>query len=332
MNKPAKIAPDKRSVIAESLLDGADSAAICQRLIATGVSPPAADYELRRAEKDPLFQAAVRLRRDLAKRDWVLGNRGQLAAQQGRLLPTIHSIEPGRFFDDFYFPNLPVKLTGLVDHWPALELWTLDYIAGKLGNSVVELQGQRGSNPDYELFKEQHRKRLPLRDVVAAIRTSGATNDFYVTAYNDGANKQALAALWDDLGELSILRGSGGRDGFFWMGPEGTITPFHHDLTNNLLVQVLGRKRVVMVPPWELRRMRNHLHCFSELSLADVESALEFGPPLECVIGPGDSLFLPVGWWHHVEALDASISMSFTNFPFANDFTRGHPVDPRPER
>ncbi len=46
---------------------------------------------------------------------------------------------------------------------------------------------------------------------------------------------------------------------------------------------------------------------------------------MECVIGPGEAIFLPIGWWHHVEALDISISMSFTNFRGDNDFSRGHP-------
>src|SRR5580765_2817748 len=120
MNKLAKVAPDKRALIAEALLAGCDSVAIRQRLIDCGVSPPAADYELKRAEKDPLFQAAFRLRRDLAKSHWVLGNIRALGRQSGAdPIPTIERIAPERFFSDFYFANRPVKLTGLVDHWPA---------------------------------------------------------------------------------------------------------------------------------------------------------------------------------------------------------------------
>jgi len=36
-------------------------------------------------------------------------------------------------------------------------------------------------------------------------------------------------------------------------------------------------------------------------------------------------VFLPVGWWHFVESLDFSISVSFTNFLSNNDFTETYP-------
>ena len=334
MNKPSKVAPDKRSTIAEALVAGGDLAAIRQKLIEGGVSPAAADYEIGRAQKDPLFQAAARLRRDLAKSYWILGNYRKLNAQAGaEAVPAIDSIPADRFFAEFYFANRPVKLRGLVDHWPALRLWTLDYLAEKVGDRVVELQGQRESAHDYELHKDRHQRQLAMRDVIDIVRSVESSNEFYVTAYNDTTNKQTLAPLWEDLAPVSILKDSGGRDGFFWFGPKGTLTPLHHDLTNNLLVQVMGRKRVLLVPPWELERVRNRQHCFSEVTLAELVSEGGSAPDhCECVIGPGEALFLPIGWWHHVEALDVSISMSFTNFPFENDFTAGHPVDPSPAR
>ena len=42
---------------------------------------------------------------------------------------------------------------------------------------------------------------------------------------------------------------------------------------------------------------------------------------LACEIGPGDLLFLPVGWWHYVKGLSISMTVTFTNFVFANDFS-----------
>ncbi len=41
---------------------------------------------------------------------------------------------------------------------------------------------------------------------------------------------------------------------------------------------------------------------------------------LDVTISPGEVLFIPVGWSHHVRALDPSISVSFTNFAFSNNY------------
>jgi cupin-like protein len=331
MNKSGKMAPDKRTLIAEALLDGENIEQIRERLVASGASPAAADYEVRRAEKDPLFQAAATLQRRIAKRDWALRIHGRLAGIRAESLsiPTVNKIDPTRFFEDFYAANRPVVLTGLVDHWPAFTKWSLDYLAERVGDAVVELQAQRTSAEDYELAKDRHKRMLPMRAVIDAIRQVEATNDFYVTAYNDTTNKQTLAPLWEDVGDVSILRPTVDRDGFFWLGPKGTLTPFHHDLTNNLLVQVMGKKRVCMVPSWEVGRMRNSIHCFSGRELCDWPNGHDLPPLLECIIGPRESLFLPIGWWHHVEALEASISMSFTNFAADNDFYVDYPEDAR---
>jgi hypothetical protein len=49
---------------------------------------------------------------------------------------------------------------------------------------------------------------------------------------------------------------------------------------------------------------------------------------LDLVLAPGEALFLPVGWWHHVRALDLSISVAFNHFVWLNDFEWYKPGTP----
>jgi ribosomal protein L16 Arg81 hydroxylase len=48
--------------------------------------------------------------------------------------------------------------------------------------------------------------------------------------------------------------------------------------------------------------------------------------PIELILKPGEVIFIPVGWWHHVRALDVSISVSFTNFVFPNYYNWQNPT------
>ena len=119
-----------------------------------------------------------------------------------------------------------------------------------------------------------------------------------------------------------------GRDplgGFFWMGPAGTITPFHHDLTNNFMAQVIGRKRVKIAPSWDIPLMHNHFHVYSRVDGRITPPRPQPRPGeaqiLECILNPGEILFLPIGCLHFVEGIDISVTVSFTNFVFDNDFT-----------
>ena len=122
-----------------------------------------------------------------------------------------------------------------------------------------------------------------------------------------------------------LLNEKSPHNGFFWFGPAGTITPFHHDLTNNLMAQVMGRKRILLAPSWDMPLMRNLRDVYCEVDGRQTPPAptARFGEPqiLECTLGPGEVLFLPIGCMHFVEALEISATVSFTNFNFDdNDF------------
>lgn len=313
---------DKRALLAEGLAAGDDDAALLARLVAAGVSAASAKYEIDRLGKDPMAAMLRRQAARMAKQSWLFANQRRLAfeAEGGFALDTLDKPDPGFFYRYHYEANRPARLTGLIDHWPALARWSLDHFAAVAGDAVVEAQVERERDPDYEVAKDDHRRRVRFGEMIDWLRKDEPSNDVYLTAYNSGTNAAALAPLWDDMAPIALLDPRP-RDGFFWLGPRGTLTPWHHDLTNNLLVQVLGRKRVRMAPPWAFARMRNSRHCFSDWgneALPPGEGDADTPPVLETVIGPGEAVFLPVGWWHQVEALDLSASMSFTSFRRSN--------------
>jgi hypothetical protein len=279
---------------------------------ALGLRPAASLADLKERE---------RLEARLAKRDWVLECRARLEAAVGRDVPVLDRPDPEVFFRDFYALLRPAVLTGLVDHWPARTRWSLAHLR-TLGDPEVELQVNREGDPEFELNSPAHKARIGWQALLDRLAADPTTNDFYMTANNGSVNRTALAPLWDEIGPIpGFLERNRMGDGFFWMGPRGTITPWHHDLTQNFLLQIEGRKKVTLASPAETPRMQNHHHCFSRWGTrADFEGVAGAPATTSLILGPGEILFIPVGWWHHVEALDRTIGMSFTNFVWDNDF------------
>lgn len=103
-----------------------------------------------------------------------------------------------------------------------------------------------------------------------------------------------------------------------WFGPPGTVTPPHTDPHQNLLAQVVGRKYVRLWPPSATAKLYPFQSGFttnaSQVNIEDPD--LERFPMykglhhLDCLLSPGDMLFIPRGWWHFVKALQPSATMA----------------------
>jgi Family of unknown function (DUF6065)/Cupin-like domain len=319
-----------RRWIAENLLLGAPKESVVNRMIADGLPGPESAIEVDRALQSPYLKAAERMQNRLKKRDWLLGcyrKLNRLRSKAGEI-ERRHKLSRGAFLDDYYSTSRPVIITGMMDDWPAMQKWNLDYFAQRFGTREVDVQIGRNAagSANYEADREKFRRKMNFAEFIEMVRTSGVTNDFYITAGNNSSNKDTLPELWEDIVQMpEYLNGASHQKGFFWFGPSGTITPFHHDLTNNFMAQVMGRKRVKIAPSWDMPLMRNLYHVYCEVDGRATPPAPQpaLGQPqiLECILNPGEILFLPIGCLHYVEGLDISVTMSFTNFAFDdNDF------------
>ena len=128
-----------------------------------------------------------------------------------------------------------------------------------------------------------------------------------------------------------------------WLGPAGTVSPAHIDLSHNLFCQVVGRKYFRLFAPQEKDRLypsdmwnTSQVDIGLEIEWSDEDSSdrderrrlreeqrrqftnFKGAKYMECVLEPGDCLFIPSGWWHYVQSLDISASVSFWWPPLRN--------------
>ena len=132
------------------------------------------------------------------------------------------------------------------------------------------------------------------------------------------------------------------RTSSVWVSSPGCVTPLHFDLCHGLLTQLSGTKRVprragaleslhrnppshanpnsspVDLPLWLGDASRDEDVVEERRRYPRVANVV--GEVYECVLTPGDTLYIPPFWWHHVATLgEASTSLLLAFDPTAEE-------------
>jgi hypothetical protein len=318
---------------AQALLDGSPLGDVISTLVASGMPEGEAAEICATTIADPVYDAARLVLQQHRKLHSVLTVKASMLDLSGsaREVPRRSGLTREQFLDEFYALNTPVLMDDLANTWPALQRWTPEYLAEQLGGAEVEVMTGRESDPDYEVNGGAHRQQMPFNEYVEQVVSTEHGNDIYLVANNHLLESEASDPLWQDF-ELDsrFLTQDGARARtFIWFGPAGTITPLHHDIMNVLFHQVVGSKRVTLISPLDTPSVYNSRSVYSDVMVEapdfDRFPAFRDAHPIVVDVAPGEALFIPVGWWHHVEALDLSVSVSTTSFAYPNAFTWFHP-------
>ncbi len=329
----AVLSGDWRRWIAENKLLGTGDEPLVAELVRQGIDAELAAAEVGAVTAHPYFQAGEQMAQRLRKLESLLDVHRSLAAlspdagqpeRRGRISRT-------EFLARYYSANRPVVLTGLMDDWPARARWNPAYLKEACGDATVEIVSGRDGDPRYEINSPAHKTAIRFGDYVDRVVTGGTSNDYYLVANNGFFDRPEVKRLHDDIRICSEHLDPAKAAGqvFFWFGPAGTVTPLHHDVMNVLLAQVYGRKQVTLISPDQTPWVYNQIGVYSEVDCENPDyqrhPLFRRVEPMRIVLQPGEALFLPVGWWHHVKALDVSMTVTFTNFIHPNHFDWSHP-------
>jgi len=97
-----------------------------------------------------------------------------------------------------------------------------------------------------------------------------------------------------------------------WMGPYGCVSPLHYDPLDNLLMQFVGIKHVVVCAPSSLVNAGSEGNQVNTSPInpeydADLPADVNF---FQTTLYPGDALFLPKKWYHYLRTVETSISIN----------------------
>ncbi len=219
----------------------------------------------------------------------------------------------------------PVVLRGLVADWPAVaaackgDRAMCEYLVGTGSARPVsaiaaqpEEQGRFFYSSDLSRFnfvRGQGRLEAFLEDLLRA----GELDNPPAMAVQ---SEDVASLLPHFMGEnaLSLLPGVAP---LIWIGNRIRVAP-HYDTKENIACCVAGRRRFTLFPPEQIANLYpgpfELTPAGTPVSMVDLANPDEKAHPrfkdawnsaTQATLQPGDAIYIPYGWWHGVESLDA---------------------------
>jgi Cupin-like domain len=215
-------------------------------------------------------------------------------------IPRAESLTAKAFRESYLEPNRPVVIKDMATSWPALEKWTPEYFAREYGSLQVKVYDKSFITAGTSYMSSL--RKIPFSEYLDLMMTSPL--DLRLFAFNIFWQAPELKKdiLWPDL-----TKGFSKNFIFMFFGCKGSVTPLHYDpdLPYLLHTVLYGKKRVVLFADEESENL--YKHPFSTRSYVDVDNPdfskfprLKYATGYQAILHPGETLFMPSGYWHHM--------------------------------
>lgn len=214
--------------------------------------------------------------------------------------------------------GIPVVIIGGAKTWNAVHKWSPPWLLKNYCNDKISLFDasiDKNSQVDYNVDDST------LKDVLEAMKIEDKSkySRFNRILYDHPELIEDFDWNW-----LYKMRSnfSSGKTFQVFIGGKGTRTSLHSASENNLFTQVYGRKHWYLYPPdYDLVftppiTRSPYFHSKFDPDNPDYDSFpnTKFISTWECELNPGDILYNPPSWWHHVTNKTNSIGVGFRWF------------------
>lgn len=231
----------------------------------------------------------------------------------------VTAISAEDFKNQYYAPMKPLVISGLSKEWPAYRKWNWDYFKQVVGEVKVGVYNNVKSDAFTPINTADD--YMKFGDYIDMVRQGPAQWRIFLFNIFEHAPQLAQDFEWPE----QLMKGFVKRYPMLFVGGKGSVTHMHFDmdLSHIIHTQFGGRKRVLLFPfeeqhklyrkPWEVLSFVNFEKYFdateNKLDL-DRFPALKLARGYEVILDHGDTLFMPAGYWHHMEYLDSGFAMS----------------------
>ncbi len=231
----------------------------------------------------------------------------------------VNDITPEEFIAKYYNKKIPVVMKGMAKNWPAYTKWNWDYLQKVAGDKKIGIYNNVKSDAYTPINKADD--YTTFGEYINMIRNGPA--QWRIFFFNIFAHAPQLKQdfTWPDKYVKGFLKSLPSM----FAGGEGSITHMHFDidLPNLIHTQFIGKKRVLLFPNEEQYKL--YRKPFEVLSLADFSNyydvekskvdtskfpAIDLAEGYDVILEHGDTLFMPSGFWHHMEYLESGFAMS----------------------
>lgn len=234
---------------------------------------------------------------------------------QLQVVDKVESISPRHFKENYYNTMKPVVITGLAKSWPAYHKWNWDYFIDTVGDKEVGVYNNVKSDSytpintadDYMKFGDYLKK------------VKAGPLDLRIFLFN--IFQHAPQVIHDFSWPDELMKGFVKKYPMLFVGGQGSITHMHFDIdmSHILHTQFIGKKRVLLFPheeqyklyrkPWEVLSLANFANYRESFDYENFP-ATNLAKGYEVILEHGDTLFMPAGYWHHMEYIEAGFAMS----------------------
>lgn len=224
-------------------------------------------------------------------------------------------ISPEAFKENYYRKMKPVVIEKLSHAWPAYEKWNWDYFIDIVGQTEVGVY----NNTKSDAYTPINTADAYMKFGEYLQKVKAGPLDLRIFLFNIFQHAPQITSDFTWPNEL--MTGFIKKYPMLFVGGQGSITHMHFDidLSHILHTQFVGRKRVLLFPygekdklyrkPWEVLSVANFAGYHERFDYNNFP-AVGLAKGYEVILDHGDTLFMPAGYWHHMEYIEAGFAMS----------------------